>query len=58
MGMNQISQVERLLFLEVDRTTYEISVKLSEDAKMSAEELIVKMIAADITDRGEENGDV
>lgn len=41
------TQKENLLYRKVDNTMYEISVKQSDNAKESAEDILVRLITAD-----------
>ena len=47
MEVNEAKQKENLLYRKVDNTMYEISVKQSDNAKESAEDILVRLIAAD-----------
>ena len=43
-----------LLYRKVDQTLYRIVVKQSENAKNSAEDILIRLMADDLTDQGED----
>lgn len=47
MTTTATTQKENLLYRKVDNTMYEISVKQSDNAKESAEDILVRLITAD-----------
>ncbi len=47
--------IEDLLYREIDRTIYEIIVKQSENAKETAEDIILRMIAEEMDLEREED---
>lgn len=57
MTTTATTQKENLLYRKVDNTMYEISVKQSDNAKESAEDILVRLITADSSiDKEETNG--
>ena len=47
MTENEIDKQENCLYRRIHNTLYEISVKRSEDAKDSIEDILIRLIAAD-----------
>ena len=54
MAENTAISQENRLFRKVDNTLYEISVQLSEDAKESVEDALVRLVAAGINSNATE----
>lgn len=57
MISNETMQSGNCLYHKVDKTIYEISVKQSDSAKESVEDILARLIATDMErDEEEENG--